>query len=445
MSRVESAPTAPPVACDRAIVLGVVLVALVTRGVVLWSFGPLLSEDRDAYLSLARRLAAGQGYVQPDGHTPTAFRPPLYPLVLAPLLRVAPEAVAVAVLNLLAGVVTVLAVMSLVRSATGCGRWGMALAGLIVAIDPLLLHNTALPMTEVLAAAILAVWFRQVVTHRTRPEGASTLGAFVEGCLWGLGTLCRPVFLPLGLIAVLWPTLSERGGGWASWRRRVGFTLCGGAMALSPWGVRNAVVLGQPLVTTTHGGYTLLLGHNPVYYQDVVNGPPGAVWSGDSLDRWQRSLEAEMAREGLSPSDEITRDRWFNTAARNMIRLDPWLAVRSGGTLLGRFWSLAPASVSHRPLPRAIVWSMAVGNVLVFLGAAAGLVLAWRRQHPLGEIALLGVLTFSAVHFVYWSDQRMRAPLVPVLACLTGCSAGFFRGGRAGRSPGSTTNWQSVA
>jgi hypothetical protein len=432
MSRVEPAFATAPAAFERAIFFGVLLVALLARLVVLWWFAPLLSEDRDAYLSLARRLADGQGYVQPDGLTPTAFRPPLYPLVLAPALRVAPERLTVAMVNLLAGLVTVLAVMSLARRTGSCGPWTTALAGLIVAVDPLLLHNTALPMTEVFAAGLLAVWFRQVVVNRTCEGWVSARGAFVEGCLWGLGALCRPVFLPLGLLATLWPTLTERTADRRAWRRRVGWAICGAAGVLAPWIIRNGVVLGQPLVTTTHGGYTLLLGHNTVYYKDVVNAPPGAVWKGDSLDEWQQSLEARMARAGVSPSDELARDRWFTATARQVIRDDPWLAIRSGGTLLGRFWSIAPANVAHRPLPRAVVWGIAVGNVLVFLGATMGLVRAWRQRHPVAEIALIAVLVFSAVHFVYWSDQRMRAPLVPVLACLAAMGVSQVWGRRGG-------------
>ena len=37
---------------------------------------------------------------------------------------------------------------------------------------------------------------------------------------------------------------------------------------------------GLPIVTTTHGGYTLLLGNNPAYYDEVVSQPLGVVWDG---------------------------------------------------------------------------------------------------------------------------------------------------------------------
>ncbi len=120
---------------------------------------------------------------------------------------------------------------------------------------------------------------------------------------------------------------------------------------LAPWVARNAALFGQPIATTTHGGYTLLLGHNPVYYREVVSGPPGAVWDGRSLGAWQRSLEEELAAAGVSPSDETARDAWFGASARKIVLDEPGMAVRSGMTLLGRFWAVAPSSIATRPCP----------------------------------------------------------------------------------------------
>ncbi len=35
-------------------------------------------------------------------------------------------------------------------------------------------------------------------------------------------------------------------------------------------------LFGEPVWTTTHGGHTLALANNPVYYAEVVNGPAGS-------------------------------------------------------------------------------------------------------------------------------------------------------------------------
>ena len=59
-------------------------------------------------------------------------------------------------------------------------------------------------------------------------------------------------------------------------------------LVISPWMIRNLLVFGEPVWTTTHGGYTLALANNPVYYREVLNGPPGRVWTGHDQWLWWR-------------------------------------------------------------------------------------------------------------------------------------------------------------
>ena len=63
--------------------LGAVLLAVMVRvPVAAWRVDSL-GDDRDHYRLLADGLIEGNGLVHPDHGTPTAYRPPLYPLVLA--------------------------------------------------------------------------------------------------------------------------------------------------------------------------------------------------------------------------------------------------------------------------------------------------------------------------------------------------------------------------
>ena len=55
------------------------------------------------------------------------------------------------------------------------------------------------------------------------------------------------------------------------------------------------MVIGEPIWTTTHGGYTLALANNPVYYDDVLHGPPGRVWTGHDQWLWWDSVNRETA------------------------------------------------------------------------------------------------------------------------------------------------------
>jgi hypothetical protein len=130
------------------------LAALVVRGLVLGATWRQLRADPDHYARLARNLAE-HGMFSFHPPRPTAYRPPLYPLLLAPLSG--PQGVrpaAVAALHLLLGLFTVAAV-------TICGRRMQLgrtalLAGALVALDPILMYQSSLVMTEALAAALAA-------------------------------------------------------------------------------------------------------------------------------------------------------------------------------------------------------------------------------------------------------------------------------------------------
>ena len=87
-------------------ILLILALALVLRFGAVWLLRGQLTDDRDAYLAIAENLAAGRGYSSVPGE-PTAYRPPLYPLILAPAVAVARPAAGVAAVNLLAGVLAV--------------------------------------------------------------------------------------------------------------------------------------------------------------------------------------------------------------------------------------------------------------------------------------------------------------------------------------------------
>ena len=71
----------------RCLIALLVLAALLRLGVICWK-PESLAEDRDLYWGIAGRLAAGHGFANPDWGHPTAYRPPLYPLLLAGIVVV---------------------------------------------------------------------------------------------------------------------------------------------------------------------------------------------------------------------------------------------------------------------------------------------------------------------------------------------------------------------
>lgn len=365
---------------------------------------PVLSQvplsDPDNYLAIARSVASGQGY-QLRGR-PTAYRPPLYPLALAPMVAVLVEdrlGIGIALFHAILGAGTVALTMLAARR-LGLPPSCVLLAGAIVAFDPVLVAQSRLVMTETFSAFLTAAAVSALFARgRTVPIVAG-------GLLYGLGALCRPSALPaaaLSFAAILACAPGER-------RERLRLAVLFGlatALPLVPWAIRNARVLGEPIMTTTHGGYTLALANNPVYYRDILHGPPGAVWAGPRQDAWWTSLN--RATEGC---DEIQADRVVRGIALRTIREQPLDFAHSALDRVSRLWGVAPSSGVY---PVALRVVTACWTIPLWIAVVVGLACPSPRRWP-GILLLAPPVALTIIHAFYWTDLRMRAPVVPMLA-----------------------------
>lgn len=417
---------------ERRILILLVIVTIIVRGGVLFAQRDRLNEDLDGYRGIAIQLANGNGYSQPNTNQPTAFRPPLYPLLLAAIFRVQAGNLGIVVLHLLMGVATVILTWRL-GNRLGLSKGGLVAAG-IIALDPLLIQYATFPMTETLCTLLAVLALNWLV-----PFPTTKFKQFVLGVVLGLCVLSRPTFLVFAGFALLIVS-------WQAWRqqrfKQLPWVLpLGVLLVVSPWMVRNAVTIGNPRVTTTHGGYTLLLGNNPVFYREVVLQPWGGVWDGESLAQWQESLETEM-REAVPPVEtEEERDRWMYQRALRIIRDNPGVFLRACGLRFLRFWNVLPPETAleavakiwergctslglkswraaTKTITRIVAGGVALFYGMLILSFAVGLVRLrreeWSRWWPL----VLMVACFCAVHLVYWSNTRMRAPVMPAIVLL---------------------------
>ncbi len=116
----------------------VLLTALALRTGLLVVRSENLSDDRDAYRGIAESLVEGMGFAHPGTTTETAYRPPLYPLLLAAILGAGGGDFALAAAHALLGTLTVL-LTYLIGRRLALGRAALA-AAVLVAADPLLLQ-----------------------------------------------------------------------------------------------------------------------------------------------------------------------------------------------------------------------------------------------------------------------------------------------------------------
>ncbi len=426
----EKPNTRPRLGSERRCLIALlVLAALLRLGVICWK-PESLAEDRDLYWGIAKHLAAGHGFIEPTLGNPTAYRPPLYPLLLGGIIFVGGGSKLLAAVQIGMSVVMVWLTWRLARK-LGL-KSNAVLAAAFVAINPLLIQSTALAMTEMLCAFLLTALM--VVVVETKP--GTWQQRWGIGLFFGLSALCRPTVWAFAVLVglVCAASLFRRSTTGAPhervktvWRW-VAIVLTSG-LVIAPWMLRNLHLSYEPLMTTTHGGYTLLLGNNAEAYQAEIAEPGVTLWDSRAWQKslqeeWHRTSEFELARHDRDGGHngnlryELERDRWLSHRAHKWIRLHPreftelcWLRVR-------RFWNIFPGGTDAGSLPKIAQWGMAAFFAIELLAAAVGLWSLrrdeWLRWWPL----VLLVLSFALVHVVYWSNLRMRAPVEPVLALL---------------------------
>jgi hypothetical protein len=410
----------------------VTILAVVLRIVACFELADGIQADPDAYRAIAVTLqqTGTFGLLEADGTArPTAFRPPLYPWLLSWLVRdgALPWVSVVAFHSLLGGMT---AVWSSLIGQRLIGPIGVV-AGIFVALDPILLNQSTVIMTETLAAMIVTggLWW-WVTRYDSSRKVAFGIGL---GLFLALAYLCRPTFMPWALLVVGASLFCG-----APLKSRVTSTLTASVIIVVVticWMIRNDRWLGRPIWGTTHGGYTLLLANNPCYYDYLRSRAFEEMWNpqlffdgwmhrydGDITQRSFWSVENLVQLANQSPTyppgtKEQDDDDLATAAAKATIRDQPVMFLWSCIVRLGQFWSPLPHSTLDRG--RTQVWLVGVYYMLMFLLVARGAIRLGRKMlGPQWWAMWLIVLTLSGIHAVYFSNMRMRAPLIAVLAVL---------------------------
>ena len=145
-----------------------------------------------------------------------------------------------------------------------------------------------------------------------------------------------------------------------------------------------------------------------------------------SARKWERPIRQQEAKvtgynrnSPVVAFDEVAVDRWANQRAKEYIAEQPAMFAYASVVRVGRFWQLMPHRVarSESTLRFFSRFAVAMWYVLVFAAAVMG-VIAQRKQLLRGPwlYGLLLVFSLTCVHAIYWSNMRMRAPLMPVVA-----------------------------
>lgn len=428
----------------------ILLLGLAIRLWLCISYPQDLTSDNDGYLAHARVVASGEGFAGPSTHRPTAFRPPAYPVALGLQMKLGcSDSLSVVTINMVSSAVILCLTLTLAMQ-SGLPVIPALCAVCAAAFDPLLVRYSSLPMTEVPCAAMLlaaVVCYLSSQRHLIATRAPATLPGsrqgltrmfVVSGILFGLGSLVRPVVLVscaflTGFAAGttfrsesktrhprFLPPFAPPGFRLTAYRFSVLVPAVVAALTITPWIIRNAITFGDFIPVTTHGGYTLALGNNAAFYRDVINGADEFPWDGESLDAWQQLMIAESVSDGVALGDEPAQDAWYYQQAVAAIRAEPRSFLKATALRLQRFWAISAADTQTSPMMKRAV-SLWYG--LLWTGLVLQVIGCWFRRKSKQSVGLtdlwLVVLSFLLMHSVYWTDTRMRAPVMPILCVLS--------------------------
>jgi hypothetical protein len=344
---------------------------------------PAFGDDGFHFEAMAWNLAAHSELSITMGH-PTAFRAPAFPAVLGAVYAMFGRsyAAAYALQAILGGLAAPIAYLLCQR--LGVSGWNARFAAIAVALHFGLVyyatHFASEPLFVLLAgvSALLAT-------------ASSRWAMPASGWMLGIAALARPQALFVLPALPLWRHFGAPPE--HHYPRRLVMASAGFALALAPWIMRNAKVLGRPVPFTTNGGGTLYGANN----DSVARTPELRGW-------WIATNGLPGRRSVDAATHEADADRLEYALGTTWIRSHP---AAFGRLALHKFGNLLLPWDRSTNRRYTMLAGICVAPILALLliGTAA----AWRRRElqlllPAGT-AFLGIAVQA---MVFYGSARFR-------------------------------------
>ncbi len=359
--------------------------------------------DSEGYWALAERIVHGETYQFGDDRV---FRTPGYPALLSvPIVAFGSDAAGVWAARVEAALLGVLAV-------GGVWCWARmlfddraaALAALLAAVYPGAISSSTFILSEApfcpLMVFTLLLW--------TQAEGAGTTGgrwgaACAAGAVAGLATLMRPswlLFVPFAAAIIVFRPMA--------WRKHLAIS-CGALLGLivvmSPWWIRNALVVGRFVPTSLQVGASL--------YDGLSRTATGA--SEMSFVPHYAEAERRNPSGDVAIPFEVRLDRRLRDASVDWAKGHPGEVLRLMGVKFLRMWNVWPNESGFSSWPLRLMMLVSYGPLIV-----VSLLAVWRYA-PRGwpyALCWLPAVYFTLLHTIFVSSIRYREPAMLALIVL---------------------------
>ena len=355
-------------------------------------------DDESKYLGMALSLYQDGTLAVKPGGLPTSWAGPGFPALLLPAMAIPSDnpLLWARLLNLLCG--ALLAALTYYIGLIFFDKVVGILGGLIVVFYPMLIYWNMFLLTEIAYGVGLLLII--IITHRAYV--LQKVRCFFElGVTLALVSLIRPIGMMLAPLLLLWSWGVARGNRW--FRIRSGIVICGTfCMAVLPWSIRNFQVHGKLIPLNTNGGVNLLVGNNPVVWNDEELRGRFMYFTNPRLknffpEAWMPALR------------EIELDQIAQQRALRFILDNPWRFILESFYKIRSLFRVT--IIGGGMWINAVLW-LTYGLLLPFFIAGLGLNLReWRRYAPLYLVII--ATTLSAA--IFFGSPRIRLPIEPII------------------------------
>ena len=390
----------------RVVLLSVFVLAFATRLLVRLYFGEeyFWRNSYSLFYELAQRLAEGHGLSYEWSGMKYAFRPPVYPALLAATTIFGKSFIAIVILQSLIGAGT--AVCAYFIGKELFDKTVGLLAALGVTLYPyFVMHDTALQETGVFTFLTALTVLLLLKSRRSKTI------ALAAGLALGLAILTRATLIAFVPVVLLWMIFISDTTRAASIKKTalVGLGLF---VVLTPWLARNYARTGSVTISTL-GGLTLWAGNNAHTFANYPH---------ESIDRSVVTASRELSPEDVATirrlsTDEAAQNSWFFRKGIDYIKQHPGettlRAVKKVGAAFS--WTLNP--MRERFVQTVYFLSYVPVSVLAIIGGWLGR----KRWKDLSLIygLFLSFILLTAVFFGHTSHRVYLDVYMIVLAAFS--------------------------
>lgn len=366
--------------------------------------------DQERYEIVTYNLARGKGFAFPEKNPiPTGKVPPGLPITLLPVYFIWGRSfAAMRIWFCLLSALTCVVTAWIARPYLG--RVTAILAALMLALYPNHFYYAMHLVTEVpyaLFTALALAWTVASLVHgRWRDD-------VLAGLFWGASLLTRPqalLMIPLGFCAALLSRQSRR----VYLRRWLIQSIVVGCL-VTPWIIRNGIVLGKAALST-HGGHTLWDGYNEL----VFNDPAYRQYRGTPLATTIPSSSAVLLKRHPLSGSEIEQDEQARQYALASIRSN--LSQLPSLTLAKLRLFLSPFHITENT---AVKWAFAGGWLVAALCMLFGCGPIWKTNRAFTLVLLLPCAVVFITCLMFFTIPRYRDAVAP--AYMVFSAAGVMR------------------